>query len=55
MDDGILQAIEKIDVLLEAYQARLCTQKDNRSLKQGFDDLWFIKEQLWRVGKIENN
>ena len=55
MDDGILQAIEKIDTLLLAYQSRLKTQPENKSLKAGFDDLYFIKDQLWRVGKIENN
>ena len=53
MDDGILQAIEKIDALLLAYQSRLKTQPENKSLKAGFDDLYFVKDQLWRVGKIK--
>ncbi len=55
MDDGILQAIEKIDTLLLAYQSRLKTQPENKSLKAGFNDLHFVKDQLWRIGKTKQN
>jgi hypothetical protein len=53
MKDKSLQAIEKIDKLLEAYQERLCSQPNNQALKQAFDDLIFIKDVLWEEGKEE--
>ena len=53
MKDRNLQAIEKIDKLLEAYQEKLCSNPTNKPLNEAFDDLIFIKDVLWEDGKEE--
>jgi hypothetical protein len=53
MKDRNLQAIEKIDKLLEAYQDKLCSNPTNKPLKEAFDDLIFIKDVLWEEGQEE--
>ena len=53
MHQKTLHAIGKTDKLIEAYHEKLKTFPDNEKLKEGFEDLKIIAEELWRLSKTD--
>jgi hypothetical protein len=53
MNHETLHAISKADKLIEAYYEKLEIFPDNEKLKEGFEDLKIIAEELWRLSKTD--
>ena len=53
MNQKTLHAISKTDKLIEAYHEKLKNFPDNEKLKEGFEDLKIIAEELWRLSKTD--